>query len=102
MVIKPSLSAGAVDTELLRADSLEAKALGARILGAGRTVMIQPEIPELSEGLEKAVYFIDGKHTHTIAKGHSSPAAADSSAGGTSRIRSRSRPRRRRRPSAPR
>ncbi|GAB3848911.1 ATP-grasp domain-containing protein [Nesterenkonia populi] len=68
-VVKPSVSAGAEDTELLRADSPAAKSLGERILGLGRTVMIQPEIPELSEGMEKALYFIDGSHTHTVAKG---------------------------------
>lgn len=69
VVLKPSLSAGAQDTELLRSGSPAAAALGRRILAAGRTVMVQPEIPELSEGREKALYFIDGEHTHTISKG---------------------------------
>lgn len=68
-VIKPTISAGAFDTGLLRADSAAAIALGERILARGLTVMIQPEIPELSEGREKALYFIDGHHTHTISKG---------------------------------
>lgn len=69
VVIKPSVSAGAIDTELLQADSERALALGQRILDLSRTVMVQPEIPELSQGLEKALYFIGGEHTHTIAKG---------------------------------
>jgi len=69
VVIKPTISAGAFDTGLLRADSAAAFALGQRILARGLTVMIQPEIPELSEGREKALYFIDGHHTHTISKG---------------------------------
>lgn len=69
VVLKPSLSAGAQDTDLLRADSLDAVELGDRILSLNRTVMVQPEIAELSEGREKALYFIDGEHTHTIAKG---------------------------------
>jgi len=69
VVIKPTISAGAFDTGLLRADSPAALALGQRILARGLTVMIQPEIPELSEGREKALYFIDGHHTHTISKG---------------------------------
>lgn len=69
VVIKPSVSAGALDTELLQADSERALTLGRKILEEGRTVMVQPEIPELSEGREKALYFIGGEHTHTIAKG---------------------------------
>lgn len=69
VVIKPTISAGSFDTGLLRADSAAAMALGERILARGLTVMIQPEIPELSEGREKALYFIDGHHTHSIAKG---------------------------------
>lgn len=69
VVIKPSISAGSFDTGLLRADSAAALALGERILARGLTVMIQPEVPELSEGREKALYFIDGQHTHSIAKG---------------------------------
>lgn len=69
VVIKPTISAGSFDTGLLRADSAAALALGERILARGLTVMIQPEIPELSQGREKALYFIDGRHTHSIAKG---------------------------------
>lgn len=69
VVLKPSVSAGALNTELLRADSHQAVELGRRILQLGRTAMIQPEIPELSEGREKALYFIGGQHTHTISKG---------------------------------
>nr|WP_255316548.1 hypothetical protein [Nesterenkonia sp. Act20] len=69
VVIKPTISAGSFDTGLLRADSAAALDLGERILARGLTVMIQPEIPELSEGREKALYFIDGQHTHSIAKG---------------------------------
>ncbi|GAA1139953.1 ASCH domain-containing protein [Nesterenkonia lutea] len=69
VVIKPTISAGSSDTGLLRADSASALALGERILARDLTVMIQPEIPELSEGREKALYFIDGHHTHSIAKG---------------------------------
>ena len=69
VVLKPSVSAGALNTELLRADSPQALSLGRRILGLGRTAMVQPEIPELSAGREKALYFIGGEHTHTISKG---------------------------------
>lgn len=69
VVVKPTISAGALNTGLLRADSAEARDLGRRILDRGRTVMVQPEVPELSAGREKALYFIDGVFTHAIAKG---------------------------------
>ena len=46
-----------------------ALALARQILDAGGTVMVQPEVPELSEGLEKAVYTLDGRFTHAVAKG---------------------------------
>lgn len=69
IVLKPTVSAGALHTGLLQASSDDARRLGEQILAAGRTVMIQPEVPELSAGAEKALYFIDGQHTHTISKG---------------------------------
>lgn len=69
VVVKPTVSAGSSNTELLRADSAAAIVLGERILTRGLTVMIQPEIAELSAGREKALYFIDGHHTHTVSKG---------------------------------
>ncbi|GAA1822388.1 ATP-grasp domain-containing protein [Nesterenkonia flava] len=69
VVLKPSVSAGALNTGLMRANSAEAEELGRQILTLGRTVMVQPEVPELSEGLEKALYFFDGEFTHAISKG---------------------------------
>lgn len=69
VVVKPSVSAGAHDTALVRADSDAASELVARILGRGVTVMVQPEVPELSRGAEKALYLVDGELTHAIAKG---------------------------------
>ncbi|GMA31286.1 hypothetical protein GCM10025875_12780 [Litorihabitans aurantiacus] len=69
VVVKPSVSAGAHDTALVQAGSAEARDLVARILGRGATAMLQPEVPELSRGLEKALYLIDGEITHAIAKG---------------------------------
>ncbi|MDZ5078152.1 hypothetical protein [Nesterenkonia sp. HG001] len=69
VVLKPTVSAGALHTGLLRASSEEALDLGRRILAEDRMIMVQPEVPELSAGAEKALYFIDGRHTHTISKG---------------------------------
>ena len=69
VVLKPAVSAGARDTGLFRADDARALALAARILDGGGVVMVQPEVPELSQGREKALYVIDGRLTHAIAKG---------------------------------
>lgn len=69
VVVKPAVSAGARDTGLFGADDPAALALATRILDAGGVVMLQPEVPELSAGAEKAVYLVDGEPTHAIAKG---------------------------------
>lgn len=69
VVLKPAISAGAHHTGLFRADDPEALLLAEQILADGGTVMVQPEVPELSEGAEKALYLIDGHFSHAIAKG---------------------------------
>ena len=69
VVLKPAVSAGARDTGLFDAGDPAAVALAARILASGNVVMVQPEVPELSAGREKALYLVDGEHTHAIAKG---------------------------------
>lgn len=69
VVVKPAVSAGARDTGLFRADDPAALALAERIVAGGTVAMVQPEIPELSAGLEKALYLVDGVLTHAIAKG---------------------------------
>ncbi len=69
IVVKPTLSAGARDTGLFDADDPRALALAERIIARGGTAMIQPEIAELSAGTEKALYIIEGRFTHAIAKG---------------------------------
>lgn len=69
VVVKPAVSAGARDTGLFRADDPAALALAGRIVAGGTVAMVQPEVPELSAGLEKAVYLVDGVLTHAIAKG---------------------------------
>lgn len=69
VVVKPAVSAAARDTGLFEASDPAALALAARIIDRGGVAMIQPEVAELSEGREKALYLIDGVFTHAIAKG---------------------------------
>lgn len=68
-VVKPTVSAGSSRTGLFGVTDPAARELADGILATGGTVMVQPEIPELSEGREKALYLVDGQLTHTIAKG---------------------------------
>src|SRR5699024_12390081 len=63
IVLKPSVSAGSRHTGLFGADDPAALELGRQILAGGRTVMLQPEVPELSAGQEKALYAIEGHYT---------------------------------------
>src|SRR5699024_11125309 len=65
----PTVGAGAQLAGLLRPVDPAALALGRSILAEGRTVMLQPEIPELTAGREKALYMVDGRFTHAVAKG---------------------------------
>ncbi|MBF4562984.1 hypothetical protein ITJ43_12670 [Microbacterium sp. VKM Ac-2870] len=69
VVVKPAVSAGARDTGLFDGADPRALALAERIIDGGGTAMIQPEVPELSRGWEKALYLIDGVFTHAISKG---------------------------------
>ena len=69
VVLKPTVGAGAQLAGLLRPDDPAALALGRSILAEGRTVMLQPEIPELTAGREKALYMVDRRFTHAVAKG---------------------------------
>ena len=69
VVVKPAVGAGSQRTGLFAREDPAALALARQILEAGGTVMVQPEVPELSEGLEKAVYTLDGRFTHAVAKG---------------------------------
>ena len=69
MVLKPTVGAGAQLAGLLRPGDPAALALGREIFAEQRTVMLQPEVPELSAGHEKALYLVDGHFTHAISKG---------------------------------
>lgn len=69
VVLKPAVGAGSQRTGLFAADDPAALALGSSILAGGGTALLQREVPELSAGREKALYTIDGRFTHAIAKG---------------------------------
>lgn len=69
VVVKPAVGAGSRHAGLFAHDDAAALELGRSILEGGGTVMLQPEVPELSAGAEKALYVVDGEVTHAISKG---------------------------------
>jgi glutathione synthase/RimK-type ligase-like ATP-grasp enzyme len=69
VVVKPTVGAGSSQTGLFAASDPAAVDLAAQIIDSGASVMVQPEVPELSAGKEKALYLIDGALSHAIAKG---------------------------------
>lgn len=69
LVVKPTVSAGSRNTGLFRAGDGALLALAERILGDGKGVMIQPEIPALSDGQEKALFYFGGTFSHAVTKG---------------------------------
>lgn len=69
VVVKPTVGSGSRLAGLFRAGDPAAQQLAEAIIADGAAAMIQPEVPELSEGLEKAVYMVNGEFTHAIAKG---------------------------------
>jgi hypothetical protein len=63
-VVKPSVSAGARDTEAYEAGSPKAAAHVARLHDAGRTVMVQPYLDAVDTAGETAVLVFGGEVSH--------------------------------------
>ncbi len=69
-VVKPTVSAGSRDTLRLSPGELErSRGHAASLLGAGRSVMVQPYLHEVDEHGETALLFLDGRFSHAMRKG---------------------------------
>lgn len=69
-VVKPTVSAGAADTARYGpADADAAHAHVARLLAAGRGVMVQPYVAAVESADETSVLFFDGVYSHGARKG---------------------------------
>lgn len=69
-VVKPSVGAGSRDAaRYRREDSAKAVAHIARLLEAGRSVMLQPYLDRVDEHGETAVIYLGGRYSHAIRKG---------------------------------
>lgn len=69
LVVKPTVSAGSVDTQRYRRDETFAAAnhVG-RLLAAGRAVMLQPYLDAVDTRGETALLYFDGGFSHAIRK----------------------------------
>jgi len=69
VVIKPNIGAGSWGAHITRADDPRLPEYAAELLDAGKLVLVEPEIPEISAGGERGLLFFDGRYSHTITKG---------------------------------
>jgi glutathione synthase/RimK-type ligase-like ATP-grasp enzyme len=69
-VVKPTVGAGTRDAARYRyTEVLQARSHLERLLGAGRSVMLQPYLDRVDAHGETAVIYIDGVASHAIRKG---------------------------------
>ena len=69
-VVKPTVSAGARDTQRYsRAQEFAASNHIARLLDQGRSVMLQPYLSAVDSAGETALIYFDGRFSHAIGKG---------------------------------
>jgi glutathione synthase/RimK-type ligase-like ATP-grasp enzyme len=70
LVVKPAVSAGARNTSRYRSgDADGARAHIARLVGTGRTAMIQPYVHSVDRNGETGLIYFDGRLSHSIRKG---------------------------------
>jgi len=70
LVVKPTVSAGARDTQrYTRNQEFAASNHIARLLDQGRSVMLQPYLPAVDSAGETALIYFDGRFSHAIGKG---------------------------------
>lgn len=68
-VVKPAVSCGAKNTARYDGPSPAARDHAARLLAAGRTVMVQPYLPRVEAEGEVAVIYLGGVYSHAIRRG---------------------------------
>ncbi len=70
VVVKPTVSAGSIDTDRYpEARRAEAQAHVARLHADGRTAMVQPYLSAVESRGETALVYLDGAMVHTVRKG---------------------------------
>lgn len=69
VVTKPNVAAGSWGAHLTHAGDPCLSAYATEVLGAGKLVLVQPEIEQITAGGERGLLFFDGAYSHTITKG---------------------------------
>ena len=69
VIVKPTVSAGSRDTGLFLPDDHRALDLAARIIGAGKTAMVQPAVEDVITHGENALFFFNGDYAYACHKG---------------------------------
>jgi len=69
VIVKPTVSAGSRDTGLFQPDDPRALDLAARIIAAGKTVMVQPAVEDVIAHGENALFFFNGDYAYACHKG---------------------------------
>ncbi|PKQ15252.1 MAG: hypothetical protein CVT67_10105 [Actinobacteria bacterium HGW-Actinobacteria-7] len=69
IVIKPNIGAGSWGAHLTWAGDPKLDDYAAEVLDTGKLVLVEPEVPEITEGGERGLLFFDGEYSHAITKG---------------------------------
>jgi glutathione synthase/RimK-type ligase-like ATP-grasp enzyme len=69
VVIKPNIGAGSWGAHITHAEDPKLPDYAAEVLGAGKLVLVEPEVPEITADGERGLLFFDGEYSHTISKG---------------------------------
>lgn len=69
VVTKPTIGAGSWGAHITHAHDPKLPQYVAEVLDAGKLVLVEPEIPEITAGGEHDLLFFDGEYSHAITKG---------------------------------
>lgn len=69
VVVKPNIGAGSWGAHITHAHDPKLPEYAAEVLDAGKLVLVEPEVPEITAGGEHGLLFFDGKFSHAVTKG---------------------------------
>jgi len=69
IVIKPNIGAGSWGAHITHADDPRLAEYASEVLDAGKLVLVEPEVPQITAGGEHGLLFFDGEYSHAITKG---------------------------------
>jgi len=69
VVTKPNIGAGSWGAHITHADDPKLPEYAAEVLSAGKLVLVEPEVAQITSGGEHGLLFFDGEYSHAITKG---------------------------------